>query len=114
MSDKLVISVSTDDPALIRQLQGRLEEYAEVETPKNYADPATVLLVLTAAGAAVTMAKNVADILVTLRSFKKEQEAKGSTINIFNIGVAGGEQRPIEETDADVLRRLLEQDTPAI
>jgi hypothetical protein len=113
MSDKLIISVSTDDPALIRQLQGQLEEYAEVETPKNYADPATILLVLTAIGTTVTMAKNVADILNTLRGFKKQQEAKGATINIFNIGVAGGDQQPIEQADAELLRQLLEQDTLA-
>jgi len=109
MPKHLTISLPAGDPALRRELELGVEEYADLLPAQSYADMETVKLVLDIVGEAVGIAGGVAGILAFIRSLKAEREAQGQVVNIF-IGVQGGPQVPLDQADAELLTSLLQED----
>ncbi len=107
MPEYLTIRFATGDPALRREIEQGVEEYANVLHAQSYTDLETIKLVLEVVGQGVTIAGGVAGILTFVRSLQVEKKQQGSTVNIF-IGVPGGPEVPIEDADADLLMRLLQ------
>ena len=107
MSKQLIVTLPSGDPALRREIEQGIEEYADVRQAQNYTDLATVKLVLEVVGQGVSIAGGVAGILTFIRSVKHEKEQQGQSIQI-TIEVPGGPAQPVEDADAELLARLLE------
>lgn len=108
MPRHLIVTIPTSDPTLRRELEQGVEEYADVTQAKSYADLETVKLVLDIVGQGVAIAGGVAGILAFIRSLKEEKEQQGYTVNI-TVGPPDGPEVPIEQADADLLARLLDE-----
>jgi hypothetical protein len=111
MPTHLTLTIPTTDPTLRRELEQGVEEYADVTQAKSYTDLETVKLVLEVIGEGVSIAGGVAGILAFIRSLKQEKEQQGHNVNI-TIGVPGGAEVPVEDADAELLARLLNQEPP--
>ncbi|HEX5690533.1 MAG TPA: hypothetical protein VFX76_11055 [Roseiflexaceae bacterium] len=106
MSKPLILTIQSADPALRREVEHGVEEFADVHTPKNYADLETVKLVLDIVGGGVGIAGGVAGILTFVRSLQQTKAAQGITVNI-TVEAPGGPALPLAQADAELLTKLL-------
>jgi hypothetical protein len=108
MTKQLIVTIPAGDLALRREIEQGVEAYADVRQSQNYADPATVKLVLDIVAQGVTIAGGVAGILTFVRSLQQAKAQQGVTVNIL-IEAPGGPALPVEDADAELLARLLSQ-----
>jgi hypothetical protein len=108
MSQPLILTIESADPSLCREVEHGVEEFAEIYTPKNYADLETVKLVLELVGQGVSIAGGVAGILAFVRSLKESKAQQGVVVNV-TVEAPGGPALPIEQADAELLVKLLGQ-----
>jgi hypothetical protein len=111
MNKHLTITIPTTDPTLRRELEQGVEEYADVTQAKSYTDLETVKLVLEFVDMSVSIVANVGAILLALRELQARRAAQGHDDQI-TVGPPGGEQVPVEDADAELLARLLNQEPP--
>jgi len=108
MPTQLIVTIPAGDPALRHEIEQGVEAYADVRQSQNYADPATIKLVLDIVAQGVSIAGGVAGILTFVRSLKQTKAQQGVTINIL-IEAPGAPALPVEQADAELLARLLSQ-----
>jgi len=106
VSKPLILTIESADAALRREVERGVEEFADVHTPKNYADLETIKLVLDIVGGGVGIAGSVAGILTFVRSLQQSKAEQGVTINI-TVEAPGGPALPLAQADAELLTRLL-------
>ena len=107
MANHLIITIP-DDAALRQQIEQEVAEYAAVRQAQRYADLETVKLVLDVVSTSIGIAGGVAGILGFLRSLKAERAQQGLPVHI-TVTVPGHDETPIDQADAELLARLLEE-----
>jgi hypothetical protein len=111
MPTHLTLTIPTTDPTLRRELEQGVEEYADVTQAKSYTDLETVKLVLEFVDMSVSIVANVGAILLALRELQARRAAQGHD-EVITVGAPGAEQVPVNEADAELLARLLNQEPP--
>lgn len=109
MAKQLILTIPAADPALRREIEQGVEEYADVHQSQSYTDLETVKLVLDIVAQGVAIGGSVAGILTFVRSLQQEKAQQGHTCDI-TVTVTGQEPIPIEQADPELLARLLTTD----
>jgi hypothetical protein len=93
MPTHLIVTIPSSDPALRRQVEQGVEEYADVTQAKSYTDLETLRLVLDLVDMSVGIVANVGAILLALRELQARRTAQGHD-EVITVGAPGGEQVP--------------------